>query len=85
MLLHAAWHTNSYEASYDDHILTAPNWFFQRRQYRWKDLISIRDNGHYYYVLRFADGQKLQVQKYLVGIRDFLTYARLQIEKNNRT
>lgn len=84
VLIYAGLHTNFYEASYDDHILTAPNWFFQRHQYRWKHLDSIRDNGHYYYILHFADGRKLQLQKYLVGIKDFLTYARLQIEENNR-
>jgi hypothetical protein len=73
-----------YEARYDTHSIFAPDWFLRTREYLWKDLISIRDNGHYLYVLRFEDGRTLELQKYLVGIREFLSYATDRIEANCR-
>jgi hypothetical protein len=72
------------EVRYDDHSLFATNFYFQPREYQWKKLLSIKDNGHYLYVLRYEDGRKLELQKNLVGIRDLLSYANDHIEANRR-
>ncbi len=82
---YAALHTNLYSASYDNHSLIAPNRFFQRKEYRWNDITAIKDNGHYLYQLHLINGQKVEIQKYLVGIRDFLTFAQEKIAQNNRS
>lgn len=71
-----------YQASYDRQVLSIPNWLFQQREYNWKDLVSIKDNGHYLYVLQFTGGRKAELHKYLVGIPDFLSYANDRIDAN---
>ena len=73
-----------YEVRYDDYSIIAPNSFLRPREYVWKELSSIHDDGHYAYKLRFRDGRKLAMQKYVVGIRDFLSYAKARIEANSR-
>ncbi len=77
-------YTNLYELRYDQHGIIHKDWFLREVDFRWQDIISIRDNGQYAYILRLESGRKTEVMKYLVGIRPFLTYAKEQIAKNNR-
>lgn len=72
---------SQYEVRYDAHSIVAPDWFLRRRECRWTDLSDIRDDGHYVYKLRFAGGRKMEVQKYLTGIREFLTLAHDRVER----
>ncbi|WP_157033175.1 hypothetical protein [Loktanella sp. S4079] len=77
-------YTNLYELRYDQHGIIHKDWFLREVEFRWRDIISIKDNGQYAYILRLENGKKTEVLKYLVGIRPFLTYAKEQIAKNNR-
>lgn len=83
-VLYAAMNMIVYQASYDRQVLNIPNWAFQQREFNWKDLVSIKDNGHYLYVLRFSDGRKAELHKYLVGIPEFLSYANDRIAENTK-
>lgn len=74
----------SYELRYDRDRIIAQGWAFNRREHAWRDLVRIRDNGHYLYVLNFEDGSRLEVQKYLAGMPDFLTFAQTRIAENLR-
>jgi len=76
--------TNFYELRYDSHGFITRDWVFRRREVAWRDVIRIEDNGTYLYVIKMQDGSKLEIQKYLVGIRDFLTYAGDQMSYHNR-
>ncbi len=84
-ILFAAIRIMSYEVRYNSQTLSAPNWMFQARDFDMHTLISVRDNGHHIYKLRFDDGQSVALQKYLVGMPDFLSYARFVTELNART
>ncbi len=70
VLLHVA----LYEVSYDADGITAPNWYYQRRTHRWEDFVSVHDDGHHFYKLRFETGT-ITVNKYLVGMPTFLTFV----------
>lgn len=83
-LVYALFYINFYQAHYDQHGLTIPNAMLLDQTRDWKDLIMIQDDGHYAYVLTFATGPKLRMQKYLVGARAFLTFANEQMRKHNR-
>ncbi|MCG3269124.1 hypothetical protein [Yoonia sp. I 8.24] len=78
-------YTNLYELRYDQHGVIHKDWFFREVDFAWRDIVSLRDNGHYAYIVRTADGKKVEVLKYLIGIRPFLTYAHAQIEKNSES
>lgn len=78
-------HTNTYSLRYDTEGFTTRDDFFRQRTAAWRDVISVQDNGHYLYVIQLENGSKLNVPKYLVGIRDFLTYAKDQMAYHNRT
>lgn len=82
IIVYSVFYILFYEVRYDTFSLSAPNWFFVHREYTWKDLVSLKDNGHYLYILRFEDGRKAEVQKYLVGIREFLSYANDRVAAN---
>ena len=84
IIFYTVMYISAYEARYDDQGITAPNWMFQQKQYAWEDFITIRDNGHYLYVLKFADG-KMSLQKHLVGIHTFLTFVSDLEDMNVRT
>lgn len=73
-----------YELRYDAEMVEAPDWVLRKRTYRWDDVISIADTGQQRYRLKFEDGRKIDVIKYLVGIRDFLTIAQMHVEANRR-
>ncbi len=71
-----------YEVRYDDRTLSTTNWLFQTCEFEMNTLIALRDNGHHLYKLRFENGKTIEVQKYLVGMPDFLSYARFIMDLN---
>lgn len=83
MLAYAVIFIAGYEARYDDESISAPNWLFQEKTYRWSDFISVKDDGHYLYKLKFDCGGTLHLQKYLVGMPTFLTFL-VAVRKINR-
>lgn len=82
--LYSALVIGTYEARFDRDTVSAPNWLFQRREHAFRDLVEIRDDGHYLYKFRFSDGRTLEVQKYLVGIDKLLGYGQQWIRHNIR-
>ncbi len=71
--------TNLSWVKYNAESFSTMGYAFQTKSAAWRDVISIQDEGHYLYVLRTVDGQKLEIPKYMVGITDFLAYAQDQI------
>lgn len=70
-----------FEARYNRDLLITTRMFFSRREFRWKNLEWIGDDGAYEFVLRFASG-KAKVLKHCRGIEDFKVFAQEQIRKN---
>ena len=75
---------NLYFLRYDRERIITQDWLFRRKEVAWRDVIDLRDNGQYQYVLALENGKKVEIQKYLVGMPDFLTYAKDQIAYHNR-
>lgn len=71
---YAALFVAGYEARYDGEGITAPDWAFRDRQHAWEHFVSIKDDGHYMYKLRFESGT-LMLQKHLRGIPTFLAFV----------
>lgn len=82
-LAYAAIYIQLYSLSFDAERFSHRGWTFRYREYLWRDLVSIQDNGHYVYALRMKGGAKVDVQKYLVGIPAFVAYAKDRIVQNN--
>ncbi len=74
-----------YEVRYDDRTLSTTNWLFQHCEFDMTRLVDLRDNGHHTYKLRFENGKTIELQKYLVGMPDFLSYARFIMDMNAKT
>lgn len=70
------------DARYDHDILTVRPMFGQRREFQWKALQRIRDDGEYWLLLFYEPGGKAKVLKHSTGIADFKTFALAQIQKN---
>lgn len=83
LLAYAFLFISGYEARYDADGITAPNWLFQDRHFPWEEFISIKDDGHHLYYLRFESG-RLAMQKHLVGMPTFLTFVSEVREMNKR-
>jgi hypothetical protein len=81
-ILYAAIRIMFYEVRYDDRSLSTTNWLFQRCDFDMAGLVALRDNGHHVYKLRFENGKSIELQKYLVGMPDFLSYARFIMDLN---
>ena len=71
-----------FEARYNADQLIVTR-LFKRREYRWKNLLWLKDDGGYDLVLTFAQGGKAKVLKHSVGIAEFRTFAE-QMAKRNR-
>ncbi len=84
LLVYGVLSTWIYELRYDRDGFVTTGFLRSRKEMQWRDLAQITDNGHYLYALKTFDGQKVEVQKYLVGIREFLTYARDQMAYHDR-
>ncbi len=76
--------TNIYELRYSTEGFVTSGFARRRKEVRWKDLSYITDNGHYFYYFHTFSGQKVETLKYLVGIGDFLSYARAQMHFHDR-
>ena len=68
-------HVFSFEMRYDRDVIVSQSLLQFRREIAWRDLVDIRDEGGGVYRLTSADGRRMRVQKYLTGMRDFLTRA----------
>ncbi|MEM8538454.1 MAG: hypothetical protein AAGF56_11420, partial [Pseudomonadota bacterium] len=79
LTLHVALYTNTYELRYDRDRFLHRNWFYQKREYDWDDLRSIRDDNAYFYVIRTHRSGKTYVPKHLTGIEGFLTAVQQNI------
>ena len=69
------------EARYDRDVLIVTR-FLRRREYRWKHLTRLADDGAYDLVLFFAEGGRAKVLKHSTGIREFKDFALAQVRKN---
>ncbi len=73
-------HVFSYELRYDRDVMISQSLIQGRREMPWRELVEIREESNGTYRMRFADGKRVRVQKYLVGMSDFLTRAHGAIE-----
>jgi hypothetical protein len=72
-----------YEARVNRHSLIVHKWGLVRRELLWKNLLTIKDNQHYEYVLTFAPGGTVRMPKYLVGMPGFLKVVGEVLEGND--
>lgn len=70
-----------FEARYNRDILITTRMFLSRREYRWKNLDWIGDDGAYELVLRFTPGGKAKVLKHCRGIEEFKLFAQERLRK----
>ncbi|MEM7519800.1 MAG: hypothetical protein AAF307_02080 [Pseudomonadota bacterium] len=59
---------------YDSERLTAPTFLFVTRHYLWSEFEDIAEEDNLMFKLHFA-GNKMTLQKYLVGMPVFLTFV----------
>lgn len=84
LLLGAAWgvlYIFGFEARYNNDILIVTR-LFQRREYRWKHLEWLKDDGGYDLVLTFSPGGKAKVLKHVVGVEAFKAFAEGHAKRN---
>ncbi|WP_137109892.1 hypothetical protein [Rhodobacter sp. SY28-1] len=72
----------TFETRYDRDMLVVTRMMFHRREYRWKNLWRIADDGAYELQLFFEPGGKAKVLKHSVGIEEFKDFALAQIRRN---
>lgn len=72
----------TFETRYDRDMLIVTRMLFHRREYRWRDLWRIGDDGAYELQLHFHPGGKAKVLKHSVGIEEFKDFALAQIRRN---
>ncbi len=75
----------SCEARYDTSVLIVSRMLVFRREFLWKNLERIGDDGRYELVLIFRPGGKAKVLRYSQGIRDFKDYALKRLQENKVT
>lgn len=75
----------TFETRYDRDMLIVTRMMFHRREYRWKNLWRIADDGAYELQLFFEPGGKAKVLKHSVGIEEFKDFALAQIRRNRAT
>lgn len=71
-----------FEARYGRDALIVTRMMVSRREYLWRNLDWIGDDGAYEFVLRFEPGGKAKVLKHSVGIGEFKEFAMDQIRRN---
>jgi hypothetical protein len=84
LLLGAAWgvvYIFGFEARYNTDMLIVTR-LFQRREYRWKHLDWLKDDGGYDLVLTFTPGGKAKVLKHVVGVEAFKAVAEGHAKRN---
>lgn len=72
----------SFETRYDRDMLIVTRMMYFRREYRWKDLWRIADDGAYELHLHFHPGGRAKVLKHSVGIEEFKDFALAQVRRN---
>ena len=72
----------TFETRYDRDMLIVTRMMFFRREYRWKNLWRIADDGAYELQLLFEPGGKAKVLKHSVGIEEFKDFAQGQLRRN---
>lgn len=72
----------TFETRYDRDMLIVTRMMFVRREYRWKNLWRISDDGAYELHLYFEPGGKAKVLKHSIGIEEFKDFALAQIRQN---
>lgn len=84
LLLGAIWgviYVFAFEARYNNDTLIVTR-LFQRREYRWKHLDWLKDDGGYDLVLTFTPGGKAKVLKHSVGVEAFKAAAERHAQRN---
>jgi hypothetical protein len=84
LLLGAAWgvvYIFGFEARYNTDMLIVTR-LFQRREYRWKHLDWLKDDGGYDLVLTFTPSGKAKVLKHVVGVEAFKAVAEGHAKRN---
>lgn len=72
----------TFETRYDRDMLIVTRMMYFRREYRWKDLWRIADDGAYELQLHFHPGGRAKVLKHSVGIEEFKDFALARIRRN---
>ena len=83
LMVHNIIYFNIYELRYDDTRIVHRTWFYRQLELPMSRLLSIRDDGMYFYVLHSDNGKKAYVPKHLIGVEDFLRSVRAAISKND--
>ncbi|EBA13819.1 hypothetical protein [Roseobacter sp. CCS2] len=82
LMIHNIVYFNIYELRYDDRRILHRTWFYRQIELPLSQLLSIRDDGMYFYILRADDGKTAYIPKHLIGIEDFVRTVRASIAKN---
>lgn len=82
LMVHNIVYFSIYELRYDDQRIVHRTWLYRQIEMPMQRLLSIRDDGMYFYILRSDDGKKAYIPKHLVGIEDFVRSVRASIAKN---
>jgi hypothetical protein len=80
--LNGVFYIFGHEARYNRDLLITTRMFLHRREFRWKDLDYIGDDGNYELVLKFRVGGKAKVLKHSRGVEEFKRFAMAQLQKN---
>jgi hypothetical protein len=82
IIFHVAIYTNTYELRYDSDRFAHRNWFYQRREFGWRDILMIRHDNAYFYEIHTKDRRKAYVPKHLTGIEGFVETVQAHIALN---
>lgn len=74
-----------FEARYNRDTLILTRLLVVRREYHWKHLVWLKDNGAYELVLTFEPGGKAKILKHCAGIEDFKAFAVKMAQRNLST
>ncbi|MEL6683720.1 MAG: hypothetical protein AAFN63_04670 [Pseudomonadota bacterium] len=83
LIIHNIIYFSIYELRYDGERITHLSWFYRRVELDISTLLSIRDDGMYFYILRSENHKKAYIPKHLTGIEDFQRVVRAAIAKND--
>ncbi|PJI86137.1 hypothetical protein BC777_2495 [Yoonia maricola] len=83
LMVHNIIYFSIYELRYDDTRIVHRTWYYQRLEMPLSQLLSIRDDGMYFYILHSDNGRKAYIPKHLIGIEDFVRVVRAAIARND--
>ena len=84
LMVHNILYFSIYELRYDTMRIVHLSWLYRRVELDMAHLLSIRDDGMYFYILRSDDGKKAYIPKHLTGIEDFVRQVRASISSIDR-